>query len=131
MSDRGPAGTYLLPAGDERGQVTRAGPSTGILLDPLGRFGSVFGAYYGGPALDLLATRVPDTSRPVAIAAALSRSEAAPGDVPNGISVDVTIDDVTLAPVDGLTTIYNSLGHSVGGAQGGIRVEPDGRCRCR
>jgi hypothetical protein len=70
---------------------------------------------------------VPDTARPVAIAAALSRTEAASGDVFNGISIDVTIDDVTLAPVSGFsTTIYNSLGHSVGGGSGGIQVGPDG-----
>jgi hypothetical protein len=63
----------------------------------------------------------------VAIAAALSRTEAAPGDLFNGISVNVTIDDVTLAPVTGFsTTIYNSLGHSVGGGSGGIQVGPDG-----
>ncbi|OKI53647.1 hypothetical protein [Micromonospora sp. CB01531] len=121
----GPAGTYSLPV--VMSQLSSSCTIDGILLTDAAGSVSVYGAYYGAPALDLRATRVPDTTRPVAIAAALSRTEAAPGELFNGISVDVTIDDVTLAPVDGFsTTIYNSLGHSVGGANGGIHVGPDG-----
>ncbi|SCL23902.1 hypothetical protein GA0070616_2814 [Micromonospora nigra] len=121
----GPAGTYSLPV-----VMSSLAPSCtidGILLTDAAGSVSVYGTHYGGPGLDLQATRVPDTTRPVATAAALSRTEAAPGDLFNGITVDVTIDDVTLAPVTGFsTTIYNSLGHSVGGAGGGISVGPDG-----
>lgn len=121
----GPAGTYSLPV--VMSTLSSSCTIGGILLTDTAGSVSVYGAYYGAPVLDLRATRVPDTSRPVAIAASLSRTEAAPGDLFNGISVDVTIDDVTLAPVTGFsTTIYNSLGHSVGGAGGGIQVGPDG-----
>ncbi len=121
----GPAGTYSLPV--VMNELGSSCTIDGILLTDAAGSVSVYGAYYGAPMLDLRATRVPDTARPVAIAAALSRTEAAPGDLFNGISVNVTIDDVTLAPVTGFsTTIYNSLGHSVGGANGGIRVGPDG-----
>ncbi|MCP3785640.1 hypothetical protein NLX85_19955 [Micromonospora sp. A3M-1-15] len=121
----GPAGTWSLPV--VMSTLTDSCTIDGILLTDTAGSVSVYGAYYGAPALDLRATRVPDTTRPVAIAATLSRTEAAPGDLFNGISVDVTIDDVTLAPVTGFsTTIYNSLGHSVGGAGGGIQVGPDG-----
>ncbi|MEU9508273.1 hypothetical protein AB0D32_18585 [Micromonospora sp. NPDC048170] len=122
----GPAGTYSLPL--VMSALTTSCTVNGILLTDAAGSVSAYGAYYGGPVLDLRATRVPDTAQPVAIAAALSRTEAAPGDLFNGITVNVTIDDVTLAPVTGFsTTIYNSLGHSVGGAGGGIQVEPDGR----
>ncbi|MEV4756473.1 hypothetical protein AB0J86_15350 [Micromonospora sp. NPDC049559] len=121
----GPAGTYSLPV--VMHELNSSCTIDGILLTDAAGAVSVYGAYYGGPVLDLRATRVPDTARPVAIAAALSRTEAAPGDLFNGISVNVIIDDVTLAPVTGFsTTIYNSLGHSVGGASGGVRVGPDG-----
>jgi hypothetical protein len=125
----GPAGTYSLPV-----VMSTVNPSCtvdGILLTDAAGAVSVYGGYYAGaPALDLRATRVPDTSRPVAVAAALSRTEAAPGDLFNGITVDVTIDDVTLAPVDRFsTTIYDSLGRSVGGADGGIQVGSDGHVK--
>lgn len=121
----GPTGTYSLPV--VMSQLSSSCTIDGILLTDAAGSVSVYGAYYAGPVLDLRATRVPDTARPVAIAAALSPAEAAPGDLFNGITVDVTIDDVTLAPVTGFsTTIYNSLGHSVGGANGGIQVGPDG-----
>ncbi|MGW1059805.1 hypothetical protein [Micromonospora rubida] len=122
----GPAGTYSLPV--VMSQLSSSCTVDGILLTDAAGSVSVYGAHHGAPALDLRATRVPDTARPVAIAATLSRTEAAPGDLFNGISVNVTIDDVTLAPVTGFsTTIYNSLGHAVGGASGGIHVGPDGR----
>ncbi|MER7455690.1 hypothetical protein [Micromonospora sp. NPDC126480] len=122
----GPAGTYSLPV--VMSQVSSSCTINGILLTDAAGSVSIYGAHYGGPQLDLRATRVPDTAKPVATAATLSRTEAAPADLFNGISVDVTIDDVTLAPVTGFsTTIYNSLGHSVGGAGGGIHVGPDGR----
>ncbi|WP_159079371.1 hypothetical protein [Plantactinospora sp. BC1] len=122
----GPAGTYSLPV--VMSQLSDSCTIDGILFTDTAGSVSVYGTHYGGPALDLRATRVPDPTRPVAIAAALSRTEAAPGEVAHGISVHVTIDDVTLAPVDGFsTTIYNSLGHSVGGAYGGINVGSDGR----
>ncbi|MGC4747192.1 hypothetical protein ACLQ28_16270 [Micromonospora sp. DT201] len=121
----GPAGTYSLPV--VMSDLSDSCTIDGIVLTDAAGSVSVYGAYYGAPALDLQATRVPDTARPVAIAAALSRTEAVPGDVPYGIRLDVTIDDVTLAPVIGAsTTIYNSLGHSVGGSHGGIQVGPDG-----
>ncbi|MEV4494269.1 hypothetical protein AB0J84_00975 [Micromonospora arborensis] len=121
----GPAGTYALPA--ELNTLNSSCTIEGILLTDEAGSVSVYGAPYGRPALDLKATRMPDTARPVATAAALSRTEARPGEVSNGISVRVTIDDVTLAPIDGYsTTIYNSLGHSVGGANGGIQVGADG-----
>ncbi|MEU8000818.1 hypothetical protein AB0B66_06630 [Catellatospora sp. NPDC049111] len=122
----GPAGTYSMPV--VMNELNTTCTVDGILLTDASGAVSVYGAYYGAPALDLRATRVPDTSRPVAIAAALSRTEAAPGEVSNGISIAVTIDDVTLAPVTGFsTTIYNSLGHSVGGANGGVHVGADGK----
>ncbi|MFY1596032.1 hypothetical protein [Micromonospora sp. WMMD737] len=122
----GPAGTYSLPL--TMSPTIGSCTIKGILLTDAAGSVSVYGAHHGGPMLDLSATRVPDTARPVAIAAALSRTEAAPGDLFNGISVKVTIDDVTLAPVTGFsTTIYNSLGHSVGGASGGTQVGPDGQ----
>ncbi|MEU4678567.1 hypothetical protein [Micromonospora sp. NPDC023737] len=121
----GPADTYSIPM--VMSTLTSSCTVNGILLTDTAGSVSVYGAHYGAPELDLRATRMPDTTKPVAIAAALSRTEAAPGDIFNGISVDVTIDDVTLAPVDGFsTTIYDSLGHSVGGAYGGIHVGPDG-----
>ncbi|MGV9211668.1 hypothetical protein ACTFTM_07375 [Micromonospora sp. RB23] len=122
----GPAGTYALPA--EINTLNSVCTIEGILLTDEAGSVSVYGAHYGRPALGLTATRMPDTARPVATAAALSSTEARPGDVFNGISIRVTIDDVTLAPIDGYsTTIYNSLGHSVGGANGGIRVGADGQ----
>lgn len=122
----GPAGTYSLPV--VMNSLSSSCTIDGILLTDAAGSISVYGTFYGGPALDLRVTRVPDTARPVAVAATLSRTEAAPGEVSNGISVNVTVDDVTLAPVIGYsTTIYNSLGHSVGGASGGIQVGPDGR----
>ncbi|MFE0590068.1 hypothetical protein [Micromonospora echinospora] len=122
----GPAGTYSLPV--VINELNTSCTVDGILLTDAAGSVSVYGAYYGGPVLDLRTTRVPDPTRPVATAATLSRTEAAPGDLFNGIRVDVTIDDVTLAPVIGFsTTIYNSLGHSVGGANGGTHVGPDGR----
>lgn len=121
----GPVGTYSMPV--VMNELNRTCTVDGIRLADASGAVSVYGAFYGGPALDLRAVRVPDTSRPVALTAALSRTEAAPGELFNGISIDVTIDDVTLAPVTGFsTTIYNSLGHSVGGGSGGINVGPDG-----
>ncbi|MDI1464478.1 hypothetical protein QEZ54_26250 [Catellatospora sp. KI3] len=121
----GPAGSYTLPL--IVGRLNTSCTVEGILLTDAAGSVSVYGAHYGGPALDLRVTRVPDTAKPVAVSAALSRTEAAPGDLFNGISVDVVIDDVTLAEVNGFsTTIYNSAGYPVGGANGGVHVEADG-----
>jgi len=99
---------------------------TGIaLIDGAGDV-AAYGSGYGAPALTLTATRIPDTTPPVALAASLSETTRLHS-ATNGINVNVTVDDTTLAPIKAFSvTFYDVNGVSVGGGDGGVQTGPDG-----
>ncbi|MEU5789254.1 hypothetical protein ABZ754_16190 [Micromonospora purpureochromogenes] len=100
---------------------------TGIVLTDSAGNVAVYGSAYGGSVLDLVVTRVPDTTAPVISAARLSQTTASAGSVPYAIGVYVTVDDTSGAPVAGMsTTMYDAEGRSVSGSYGGASPLPTG-----
>lgn len=84
---------------------------------------AVYGSdYAGAPDLGtVVVQRVPDTTPPVALAAALSTATYSAANPPNGINVDVTMNDTVGAPLNGYTVIIYDANHNpVGGGDGGI-----------
>ena len=95
------------------------------LIDGAGHV-AVYGSAFAAPPLNLMATTTPDTTPPVALAAALSQTVRLHSDT-SYISVNVTVDDTTGAPINGFSvTFYNAAGASVGGGSGGEKTGPDG-----
>ncbi|MFJ9516650.1 hypothetical protein ACIRPK_00025 [Kitasatospora sp. NPDC101801] len=99
---------------------------TGLaLLDSSGR-AAAYGTAFGGPALELTSTRLPDSTDPVATSAVLSGTEFRTSEMPMtlGLAVEAS------SPV-GITqasfTIYDAAGRSVGGENGGAAPAADGK----
>jgi hypothetical protein len=91
-----------------------------VLTDGAGNV-AAYGSDYGGPPLNLITRRVPDTTKPVALTAVLSQTTMTTSDPRNSINVDITVDDDGLAPINGYSvTFYDADGRSVGGGNGGI-----------
>jgi hypothetical protein len=90
---------------------------------------SFYGAAHGNADLGLTIERVPDTTPPVVLSAALSKSTWTQSELATawGIGIDVVVDNSSGAPVTGKSaTTYDYRGWSVGGGSGGAFEGPNG-----
>jgi|GEM_PF-3875587 len=88
---------------------------------------SLYGSQYGAPDPGLTITQIPDTTAPVATAAALSLSTIASSQLGNTL-VALTVQTApSVAPVTGLSVnVYDSTGTLVASGFGGTSQAPDG-----
>jgi hypothetical protein len=100
---------------------------TGIaLFDGAGHV-AVYGSYYGAAPLNLVTTRIPDPTPPVALTAVVSPDTKVAGDSNHFVNVDITVADDGLAPIQQYSvTFYDANGASVGGGSGSINQPPPG-----
>ncbi|MER5862978.1 hypothetical protein [Kitasatospora sp. NPDC002040] len=105
---------------------TRSCTVTGIALrDGAGR-SAAYGAAFNGPALNLVATQLPDSTDPVATSAVLSATELRTSQMPQ--SLGLTVGASSPVGITGTSfTIYDAAGVSQGGGGGGAAPGPDGK----
>ncbi|WBB79361.1 Ig-like domain repeat protein [Micromonospora sp. WMMD882] len=103
---------------------------TGVAITDEAGNRSLYGEPYGAPALALVVAQLPDETPPKVLSVAPPKKVWTVSELTNswGVSFTVQVDDTSGAPVTGFsTTLFNSLGHSVGGHSGGISEGDDGR----
>ncbi|MEU1181244.1 hypothetical protein ABZ464_27085 [Streptomyces sp. NPDC005820] len=107
---------------------TRRCSVTGIgLTDGAGR-SAAYGAAFHGPALDLVATQIPDTTAPVANSASLDLTSVPASTLPR--NAVLTLDVTSFVGVDGFSlTVYDASGAPVGGSSGGVSSVTSGPLR--
>jgi hypothetical protein len=104
---------------------TRQCTVTGIGITDGAGDAAAYGTAFHGPALDLVATQIPDTAAPVVNSASLDTTSVPASSLPRN---DVlTLDVTSFVGVTGFSlTVYDASGASVDGADGGVSSVTNG-----
>jgi hypothetical protein len=98
---------------------------TGIGLTDGAGESAAYGVAFHGPAVDLVATQIPDTAAPVVNTASLAADTFAADSLPGG--TDLTLDVTSFVGVTGFSlTVYDADGNPVDGRSGGTQSVTDG-----
>ncbi|MFE2067375.1 hypothetical protein ACFXDH_34200 [Streptomyces sp. NPDC059467] len=104
---------------------TRKCTVTGIGLTDGAGDTAAYGTAFHGPALDLVATQIPDPAAPVVNSASLDITSV-PASTLRRNAV-LTLDVTSFVGVNGFSlTVYDAAGHSVGGMSGGVSSATNG-----